>query len=122
MPLASSVGWAETFLSSFSNFVLVFNVSIIVYFVTFCAASAATWRTIMTKAALLALPARLSVSPSVPAWAHSSKPAAACVLLWAHAGTGHIDRLLQHWRAAGEYGQCHIISVRRLVNTDFQTM
>jgi len=51
---------------------------------------------------------------------HSSKPTAACLLLWARRA-GDIDRLL-HGRcsaaAAGEYGQCHVVSVRRKRNTD----
>jgi len=54
---------------------------------------------------------RVSVRLSVPAWAHSSKPAAADLLLWAQ--RGGIDRLLQQRRAAAECGQCHVVSVRR---------
>ena len=41
-----------------------------------------------------------SVRPSVPAWAHSTKPAAAGLLLWARRA-GDIDRWLQQRRAAG---------------------
>ena len=51
---------------------------------------------------------------------HSSKPTTACLLLWARRA-GDIDRLL-HGRcsaaAAGEYGQYHVVSVRRKRNTD----
>jgi len=50
------------------------------------------------------LSVRVSVRLSVPAWAHSSKPAAAGLLLWARR-TGDISRLLHGaqqrgvWRA-----------------------
>jgi len=54
---------------------------------------------------------RPSVRLSVPAWTHSSKPAAAGLLLWARQA-GNIDRLLQQRRATGECGQCHVVSVR----------
>jgi len=40
----------------------------------------------------------VSIRLSVPAWAHSSKPAAAGLLLWAQRA-GDIDRLLQRRRA-----------------------
>jgi len=50
---------------------------------------------------------RLSVRPSVPAWAYSSKPSAAGLLLWDRRA-GDIDRLppgaQQQRRAAGECG------------------
>jgi len=42
----------------------------------------------------------VSVRLSVPAWAHSSKPATAGLLLWARQA-GDIDRLLQQRRAVG---------------------
>jgi len=48
---------------------------------------------------------RLSVCPSHPA------AAAAGLLLWARLA-GDTDRLLHGRRAAGECGQCHVISVR----------
>ena len=52
----------------------------------------------------------LSVDMSVPARAHSSKPAAASLLLWARFA-GDIDRLLRGARhEAGEFGQCHVYS------------
>ena len=54
---------------------------------------------------------RASVRLSVPAWADSSKPAAVGLLLWARRAVD-IDRLLRQWRAAGECGQCHVVSVR----------
>ena len=54
---------------------------------------------------------RPSVCLSVPAWADSSKPAAVGLLLWARRAVD-IDRLLRQWRAAGECGQCHVVSVR----------
>ena len=41
---------------------------------------------------------------SVPAWAHSNKPAAAGLLLWAQQSTA---------AAADECGQCHVVSIRR---------
>ena len=59
--------------------------------------------------------------PTVPAWAHSSKPAAAGLLLWARRA-GDIDRLLNgrcSAAAAGECGQCHAVSVCRKLNTDW---
>ena len=59
--------------------------------------------------------------PTVPAWAHSSKPAAAGLLLWAR-WAGDIDRLLNgrcSAAAAGECGQCHAVSVCRKLNTDW---
>jgi len=59
---------------------------------------------------------RFFVRPSVPAWAQNSKPAAAGLLLWARR-PGDIDRLLQQQRAAGECGQCHVVSVRISVHT-----
>jgi len=62
----------------------------------------------------------VSVHLSVPARAHSSKPAAAGLLLWARQA-GDISRLLHGWRsaaAAGGCGQCHFVSVRRMLNTD----
>ena len=69
---------------------------------------------------LLVLPARKvcgagfmkrhGVRPSVPAWAYSCRPAAAGLLLWARRA-GDIDRLLQQRRAAGECGQCPVVSV-----------
>jgi len=40
----------------------------------------------------------MSVRLSVPVCAHSSKPTAAGLLLWAQRA-GDIDRLLQQWRA-----------------------
>jgi len=52
--------------------------------------------------------------------AHRSKPAVAGLLLWARLA-GDIDRLLHGRRsaaAAGECGQCHVVSVRRKLNTD----
>ena len=61
---------------------------------------------------------RLSFHLSVPASAHSSKPAAAGLLLWARR-EGDIDRLLQH--AAGDCGQCHIFSMHRQLNTHLLT-
>jgi len=57
---------------------------------------------------------------SVPAWTHSSKPAAAGLLLRA-GWVGDVDRSLhsQHSAAAaGECGQCHVVSVRGRLNTD----
>jgi len=42
---------------------------------------------------------RYGVRPSVPAWAHSSKPATAGLLLWARRA-GDIDRLLHGRRSA----------------------
>jgi len=52
-------------------------------------------------------------------WAHSSKPAAAGLLLWAQPA-GDIDRLWYGaWcRAAGEYGQCRVVSICRYLNTE----
>ena len=47
------------------------------------------------------LSVRLSVFLSITTWAHSSKPAAADLLLWARRA-GDNDRLLQQRRAAGE--------------------
>jgi len=41
---------------------------------------------------------RYGVRPSVPAWAHSRKPAAAGLLLWARRA-GDIDRMPQQRRA-----------------------
>ena len=61
----------------------------------------------------------VSFRRSVPAWARSSKPAATqvwcCVPGWQE-----IDRLLHGRRsaAAGERGQCHVVSVRRKLNTE----
>ena len=56
----------------------------------------------------------------VSAWSHTSKPAAAGLLLWAR--RQEISIVLLHGRgsaaAAGECGQCHIVSVRRKLNTD----
>jgi len=52
---------------------------------------------------------RLPVRLSVPAWAHSSKPVAAGLLLWARRA-GDIDRLLHGQSSAAaalECGQCH---------------
>jgi len=40
------------------------------------------------------------------------KPIAACLRV------GDIDRLPQQGRAAGECGQCHVVSVRGYLNTD----
>jgi len=51
-----------------------------------------------------------SVRLSVPAWAHSSKPCAAYVLLLVRQA-GDIDRLLQQRRLAGACGQCHITTI-----------
>jgi len=48
-------------------------------------------------------------------WAHSSKPAAAGLLLWAR-WTG--DGQLQQRRAPGKCWQCHVVSVRRQLNRD----
>jgi len=39
------------------------------------------------------------------------------LLLWARPA-GDSDRLLHQRRVAGECGQCHVASVRRLLNTD----
>jgi len=51
---------------------------------------------------------------SVPAWAHSSKPAAAILLLWASGQEISIDCCsMQQRHAAGECGQCHVVSVRQ---------
>ena len=47
------------------------------------------------------LSVRLSVLLSITTWAHSSKPAAADLLLWARRA-GDNDRLLQQRRVAGE--------------------
>jgi len=49
-----------------------------------------------------------SISLSVPAWAHSSKPAAANLQQ-----AGDIDQLLQQWRVVGECGQCHVVILCR---------
>jgi len=61
----------------------------------------------------------VSVRLSVPC--HSSKPAAAGLLLLARRA-GNIARLLHARRsaaaAAGECGQCRVVSVRRKVNTE----
>ena len=46
-----------------------------------------------------------------------SKSAAAGLLLWAQSA-GDVDRLLQQRRAAAECGQCHVVSVRRKLETD----
>ena len=46
-----------------------------------------------------------SVRLSVPTWTRS--------LLWARRA-GDTDRLLQQRRAAGECGQCHVVSVRSI--------
>ena len=46
-----------------------------------------------------------------------SKSAAAGLLLWAQSA-GDVDRLLQQRRAAAECGQCHVVSVRRKLDTD----
>jgi len=43
--------------------------------------------------------------------------AAAGLLLWAQRA-GHIDRLLQQWHAAGKFGQCHVVSICRWLNSD----
>ena len=62
----------------------------------------------------------VSVRLSVPAWAHSGKPAAAGLLLWAWRA-GDIDRLLHGRRSAaavGECGQCHVVSIHSKLNTD----
>jgi len=59
---------------------------------------------------------RPSVRQSLPARAHSSKPAAAGLLLWARRA-GDIDRLLQQRRAPGKSVQCHVVSVRRRLKT-----
>jgi len=58
-----------------------------------------------------------SVRPSLPARARNSKPAAARLLLRARR-MGDIDRQLQQRRAACKCGQCHVVSVRRQLNTD----
>ena len=61
---------------------------------------------------------RASVRLSVPAWAHSSKPTAAGLLLWARLA-GDIDRLLRDTRSAAvECGRFHVASVRRKLDTD----
>ena len=57
------------------------------------------------------LSVRVSVRLSVSVRAHSSKPVPTSLLLWARRA-GDVDRLLQHLYAAGECGQCHIVSVR----------
>jgi len=76
---------------------------------------------------LLSLPAvsvgTMYVRLSLPTWAHSSKPAAAGLLLWRGGQEISIDCCTvgaqQQQRAAGECGQCHVVSVRRkLVFTD----
>ena len=43
----------------------------------------------------------------------SSKRAAGCLLLWAQRAR-HINRSLQQRRAAGECGQCHVVSARKI--------
>jgi len=68
-----------------------------------------------------------SVRPSVQAWAHCSKLAAAGLLLWARRAED-IDRLLQRRHAADECRQIrliistvtvyHVVSVRRWLSTD----
>jgi len=53
--------------------------------------------------------------------AHSSKPAAAGLLLWARR-PGDIDRLLHGRRSAataGECGPCHVVSICMKLNKDF---
>jgi len=66
-----------------------------------------------------------SVRLSVPAWAHSSQPAAAGLLLWAQPA-GDIDRLPngahQCGMGGGECGQCHVVSLCRKLNTDLFQM
>jgi len=42
----------------------------------------------------------------------SHQPTAAGLLLWARRA-GDIDRMLQQRRVAGEWGQCHVVSVQR---------
>jgi len=54
---------------------------------------------------------RPSARLSVIALAHSSKPAAAGLLLRARRA-GDIDGLLQQRRVTGECGQCHVVSIR----------
>ena len=62
---------------------------------------------------------RYGVRLSVPALADSNKPSAAALrtglLLWARR-PGDIHRLLQSWLGS-ECGQCHVVSVRRRLNT-----
>ena len=54
-----------------------------------------------------------SVCPNMgPQQQTYGKPIAACLRV------GDIDRLLQQGRAAGECGQCHVVSVRGYLNTD----
>ena len=54
----------------------------------------------------------VSVHLSVPAWAHSGKPAAAGFAAVGPAGT-RCRSSAAAARAAGECGQCHVVSVRR---------
>ena len=60
---------------------------------------------------------RPSLHLSLPAWAHSSNSAAAGLLLRVQRA-GEIDRRLQQQSAAGECCQCHVVSIRRQLNTD----
>jgi len=55
---------------------------------------------------------RRSVRSSVPTRIYSSEHTAAGLLLWSRPAAD-IDRLLQQRRAAGECGQCHVVSVRK---------
>jgi len=63
-------------------------------------------------------------SLSVPAWAHSSKPAAAGLLLWAQWAEISVDSCMadahqqQQQHAASESGQCRVVSICRKLNTD----
>jgi len=63
----------------------------------------------------------VSVRLPVPEWVHNSNPAAAGLLLWARRPED-VDRLLpgaqQQRLAAGKCGQCHVVSIRRKLNTD----
>jgi len=47
------------------------------------------------------------IRPSVPAWAHSSKPAVAGLLLWAR-WAGDNNGLLQQWENAGSATSAYI--------------
>jgi len=78
----------------------------------------------MALRTLLALPAcyaeqglfcngRPMVSVFLSQHGPSSKRAAGCLLLWAQRA-GHINRSLQQRRAAGECGQCHVVSARKI--------
>ena len=77
------------------------------------AASAEYAEQCLCNSILSVLSARLSVS---------SKPADAGLLLWAGEQEISIDCCTagaqQQRRAAGECGQCHVVSVRRKLNTD----